>query len=131
MAKLGASSMLVLPILSQNAFVGAVMLGFKGDHALTDEERARARMLGDRVGVAFATAVKDEQLYYQANYDALTALPNRLYFKDQLARRLAQAQRETAAFRAAVHRPRPLQDDQRHAAAMPRATRCCGRRPSV
>ncbi len=97
-AKLGAASMLVLPIVSQNAFVGAVVLGFRGDHLLTDEERARARMLGDRVAVAFATATKDEQLYYQANYDALTALPNRLYFKDQLARRLAQAQREQQPF---------------------------------
>lgn len=97
-AHLGASAMLVLPIVSQNAVVGAVVLGFKGEQALTDEERARARMLGDRVAVAFATATKDEQLYYQANYDALTALPNRLYFKDQLARRLAQAQREHQPF---------------------------------
>src|SRR5207247_9804464 len=78
--------------------VGAVVSGFKGVHALTDEERARGRMLGDRVALAFATATKDEQLYYQANYDALTALPNRLYFKDQLARRLAQAQREPQPF---------------------------------
>jgi diguanylate cyclase (GGDEF)-like protein len=97
-AKLGASSMLVLPIVAQNAIVGAVVLGFRGDHALTDEERARARMLGDRVAVAFATATRDEQFYYQANYDALTALPNRLYFKDQLARRFAQAQREPQPF---------------------------------
>jgi diguanylate cyclase (GGDEF)-like protein len=97
-AKLGAASILVLPIVSQNAVVGAVVLGFKGEHALTDEERARARMLGDRVAVAFATATRDEQLYYQANYDALTALPNRLYFKDQLARRFAQAQREPQPF---------------------------------
>ncbi len=65
---------------------------------LSDEERGRARNLGDRVGVAFATAAKDEQLYFQANYDALTALPNRQYFMDQLARRLAQAQREPRQF---------------------------------
>ncbi|HET7096105.1 MAG TPA: EAL domain-containing protein [Casimicrobiaceae bacterium] len=97
-AKRGASSMLVLPIVSQNVVVGAVILGFRNGYKLTDEERARARMLGDRVAVAFATATRDEQLYYQANYDALTGLPNRLYFKDQLARRLAQAQREPAHF---------------------------------
>jgi GAF domain-containing protein len=78
--------------------VGAVVLGFATSAMLTDDERARARTLGDRVGVAFATAAKDEQLYYQANYDALTALPNRLYFKDQLARRYAQAQREPQPF---------------------------------
>jgi diguanylate cyclase (GGDEF)-like protein len=97
-AKLGAAVLLVLPIVWQNAVVGTVVLGFHGAAILTDEERGRARNLGDRVGVAFATAAKDEQLYYQANYDALTALPNRLYFKDQLARRLAQAQRETQQF---------------------------------
>jgi diguanylate cyclase (GGDEF)-like protein len=55
-------------------------------------------MLGDRVAVALATATRDEQLYYQANYDALTGLPNRMYFKDQLARRLAHAQREPHPF---------------------------------
>ena len=97
-AKLGAKALLVLPIIWQNAVVGAVVLGFATSAMLTDEERARARSLGDRVGVAFATAAKDEQLYYQANYDALTALPNRLYFKDQLARRYAQAQREPQPF---------------------------------
>jgi diguanylate cyclase (GGDEF)-like protein len=97
-AKLGATSLLVLPIIWQNVVVGAVVLGFASAAMLTDEERARARSLGDRVGVAFAAAAKDEQLYYQANYDALTALPNRLYFKDQLARRFAQAQREPQPF---------------------------------
>jgi diguanylate cyclase (GGDEF)-like protein len=97
-ARLGAVSLLVLPIIWQSAVVGAVVLGFASSAMLTDEERARARSLGDRVGVAFATAAKDEQLYYQANYDALTALPNRLYFKDQLARRYAQAQREPQPF---------------------------------
>jgi len=97
-ARLGAKALLVLPIIWQNAVVGAVVLGFATAAMLTDEERARARSLGDRVGVAFATAAKDEQLYYQANYDALTALPNRLYFRDQLARRYAQAQREPQPF---------------------------------
>ena len=97
-AKLGAVSLLVLPIIWQNTVIGAVVLGFASAAMLTDEERARARSLGDRVGVAFATAAKDEQLYYQANYDTLTALPNRLYFKDQLARRYAQAQREPQPF---------------------------------
>jgi diguanylate cyclase (GGDEF)-like protein len=95
---LGAASLLVLSIVWHQAVVGTVVLGFDGTPQLTDEERVRAKNLGDRVGVAFATAAKDEQLYYQANYDALTALPNRLYFKDQLARQLAQAEREPLPF---------------------------------
>ncbi len=97
-AKLGASSLLVLPIVWQNDVVGTVVLGFAAAALLSDEERGRARNLGDRVGVAFATAAKDEQLYFQANYDTLTALPNRQYFMDQLARRLTQAQRDPRQF---------------------------------
>ena len=97
-AKLGAASLLVLPIVWQNDVVGTIVLGYAATGMLSDEERGRARNLGDRVGVAFATAAKDEQLYFQANYDTLTALPNRQYFMDQLARRLAQAQREPRQF---------------------------------
>jgi len=97
-AALGATASFVLPIIWQGAVVGTVVLGFDGIAALSDEERARARDLGDRVGVAFATAAKDEQLYYQAHYDPLTELPNRLYFKDQLAHKLVQAQREQHQF---------------------------------
>jgi len=97
-AKLGAASLLVLPIVWQNDVVGTIVLGYAGAGMLSDEERGRARNLGDRVGVAFATAAKDEQLYLQANYDTLTTLPNRQYFMDQLARRLAQAQREPRQF---------------------------------
>jgi diguanylate cyclase (GGDEF)-like protein len=95
---LGAASLLVLPIVCQQDVVGTIVLGFAKPVMLTDDERGRARNLGERVGVAFATAAKDEQLYFQANYDPLTALPNRLYFMDQLGRRLAQAQREPRQF---------------------------------
>jgi diguanylate cyclase (GGDEF)-like protein len=97
-ARLGAASLLVLPIVWQHEVVGTVVLGFATATILSDEERGRARNLGDRVGVAFATAAKDDQLYFQANNDPLTALPNRLYFMDQLSRRLAQAQREPRQF---------------------------------
>ena len=96
--RLGAAALFVLPIVWKDAAIGAVVLGFAAAAMLTDEERARARDLGDRVGVAFATAAKDEQLYYQAHYDSLTQLPNRLYFKDQLARRVAQSQRDRKRF---------------------------------
>ena len=96
--RLGAGALFVLPIIWKESAVGAVVLGFADATQLSEEERARARDLGERVGVAFATAAKDEQLYYQAHYDPLTALPNRLYFKDQLARRVAQGQRDRRRF---------------------------------
>ena len=125
-ARLGAASLLVLPIVWQNEVVGTVVLGFADAVILTDEERGRARNLGDRVGVAFATAAKDEQLYFQANYDPLTALPNRLYFMDQLARRLAQTQREPRQFACSSSISTTSSSSTTRSATKP-ATTCCGR----
>jgi len=93
-ARLGAKSSCVLPIICQDEVVGAIVLGFRDADALGADASALAHDLGDRLGVAFATAAKDEQLYFQANYDALTSLPNRHFFKDQLARLVGQAHRD-------------------------------------
>jgi diguanylate cyclase (GGDEF)-like protein len=75
-----------------------MVLGFRGHASLTPDEQVRARDLGDRVGVAYAAATKDEELYFQAHYDPLTGLPNRLYFRDQLDRTLARASRGEERF---------------------------------
>jgi diguanylate cyclase (GGDEF)-like protein len=96
--RLGAAAVFASPIIWQEHVVGMVVLGFRGDASLTPDEQARVRDLGDRVGVAFAAATKDEQLYYQAHYDPLTGLPNRLYFRDQLDRTLARAHRGEERF---------------------------------
>ena len=92
----GAAALFVVPIVWQGDVIGAIVVGAPRRHAFTDDEEARVRDLADRVGVAFAAAAKDEQLYYQAHYDALTRLPNRLYFKDQLERAIARAERDRA-----------------------------------
>ena len=98
MARLGAKSVFASPIIWQEQVVGIVVLGFRGDASLSPDECARTRDLGDRIGVAFASAAKDEELYQQAHYDSLTALPNRLYFRDQLDRTLARAHRAEERF---------------------------------
>ncbi|MCC7218515.1 MAG: EAL domain-containing protein [Burkholderiales bacterium] len=92
----GAAALFVVPIVWQGDAIGAIVVGATRCHAFSDDEEARVRDLADRVGVAFAAAAKDEQLYYQAHYDALTRLPNRLYFKDQLERALTRAERDRA-----------------------------------
>ena len=98
MRRLGAAAVFASPIIWQKAVVGTIVLGFRAAAPLSPEERTRTRDVGDRVGVAFAAAAKDEQLYYQAHYDVLTALPNRLYFRDQLERTLAYANRAGERF---------------------------------
>ncbi len=96
--RFGAQSLCALPIVCQDDVVGAIVLGFRDADAFGADANALAHDLGDRLGVAFATAAKDEQLYYQANYDALTSLPNRHFFKDQLARLVGQARRDQRQF---------------------------------
>jgi diguanylate cyclase (GGDEF)-like protein len=45
----------------------------------------------ERLAVALSMTARDERLYRQAHYDPLTALPNRLLFRDRLAQELANA----------------------------------------
>ncbi len=93
LAAFPAIAFLVLPIVWKNKLSGIIVLGYRMRLMLSDDEMTHARDFRDRLGVALSTAARDEQLYYQARYDALTGLPNRLYFKDQLSQELLKAAR--------------------------------------
>jgi diguanylate cyclase (GGDEF)-like protein len=45
----------------------------------------------ERLAVALSKSARDERLYRQAHYDPLTALPNRILFRDRLAQEIANA----------------------------------------
>ena len=93
LAAFPATAFLVLPIVWKEKLSGIIVLGYRSRPALTGDEMIHARDFRDRLGVALSTAARDEQLYYQARYDALTGLPNRLYFKDELSQALVKAAR--------------------------------------
>src|SRR5450755_2185522 len=55
--ELGAQAIFACPIIWQERVVGILVLGFHGSStSLTSDERALTRDLGDRIGVAFASA---------------------------------------------------------------------------
>jgi diguanylate cyclase (GGDEF)-like protein len=93
LAAFPATAFLVLPIVWKDKLSGIIVLGYRRRPVLTGDEMTHARDFRDRLGVALSTAARDEQLYYQARYDALTGLPNRLYFKDELSQELVKASR--------------------------------------
>jgi diguanylate cyclase (GGDEF)-like protein len=98
LAEDGASTAYVQPVVWRGTLCGARALGYRGSSSLDEEERQHARELADRVAVAVSSAWRDEQLYLQAHFDALTGLPNRLLFKDRLGQEIARSQREGLRF---------------------------------
>ena len=58
---------------------------------------------------------RQEELAFLATHDALTGLPNRTLILDRVEQMLARARRSQTPGRGAVHRPRQLQEHQRHA----------------
>ena len=98
MRERGIAGIYVQPIVWRGSMCGVLALGYRTESTLSDDEREEARELADRVAVAVSSAWRDERLYQQAHYDALTALPNRLLFKDRLGREIVRSQRERLAF---------------------------------
>jgi diguanylate cyclase (GGDEF)-like protein len=90
---LGAASFCVLPLRYQHQLVGVVALGHRGVPPADEDERIQARRVADQVAVALANARRLQQVRTLAYVDSLTGLPNRLSYKDRLARSLEDAGR--------------------------------------
>ena len=83
----------LLPIIWKDQLFGVASLGYAATNMLTAEDVHYIRDYADRVGVALSTAAREGQLYQQARTDALTELPNRFFFLDQLQQDIVQTQR--------------------------------------
>ena len=92
--KRGAKVLQIFPIIIDNKLNSIVSLSCPDGLSLNDEELGYIRDLVDRLSVALATASRDEKLYYQAHYDALTKLPNRQLLDDRLKQQIFHAHRE-------------------------------------
>jgi len=91
---LSAQHFFTLPIIWKDQLFGVLCLGYPAPAVLSEEDMSYIRDYADRVGVALSTAAREGQLYQQARTDALTELPNRFFFLDQLKQDIVQAHRE-------------------------------------
>jgi diguanylate cyclase (GGDEF)-like protein len=91
----GARTAFVQPIVWRESVCGALAVGWSVAPAAGGDEEHGAREFADRIAVAVSSAWRDEQLYLQAHFDALTGLPNRMLFRDRLEREMVRCQRES------------------------------------
>ena len=86
------------PIASKAGPGGQLMLGFENRIEFDEDDISYIREFSDRIGVALASAARDEQLFRQARYDGLTGLPNRFLLIERLKQEVAQAHRTDKSF---------------------------------
>jgi diguanylate cyclase (GGDEF)-like protein len=97
---LGAEFFWVWPVKAESRVAAILSVGYLGLPAVAPEILRFGTECASRLGVALSNSARDEQLYRQAHFDALTSLPNRLLFRDRLAQELASA--STGAARGAL-----------------------------
>jgi diguanylate cyclase (GGDEF)-like protein len=90
--QLQASSIVVLPLRFRRQLVGIIALG-ESVSSGQGEDRVQVRRLADQVAVALVNAQMLDQVRSLAYFDSLTGLPNRLSYKERLARALEDAHR--------------------------------------
>ena len=83
-----------LPISTDGALAGALILAYLVDRVPDADDVLVLRDLGDRIAVALGIARRDQELEHRAHYDALTQLPNRLLGLQEMGRAVAAAARK-------------------------------------
>jgi diguanylate cyclase (GGDEF)-like protein len=88
---IGAEFFWVWPVLSGGQAVAILSVGYVGSPEVPAELARFGSECAVRLGVALSKSARDDELYRQAHFDALTSLPNRLLFRDRLAQELVNA----------------------------------------
>ncbi|MEZ5499709.1 MAG: EAL domain-containing protein [Steroidobacteraceae bacterium] len=111
-------SLRIWPIVIKDQ-IEAVLVAAVGEGVADAQQDVRAQALTDRIAVVLNKLARDREIIRSANYDTLTALPNRRMFVEQLERLLNDA-RQGAAHGAVlfidVDRFKQVNDTQGHAA---------------
>lgn len=88
----------LFPLNWKEQMVGFIALGCQNRQHWVEDENQLIQDYADRIAVALFTRNREEMLIRQARIDALTGLPNRFLFVEQLQKEIAKAHRTTARF---------------------------------
>lgn len=86
---LGARHFHVWPMVVGEQVTAILSVGLRGQSGLAAAQITFGTECAERLRIALSNRARDEQLYRQAHFDSLTALPNRLLFRDRLSQELA------------------------------------------
>lgn len=89
----GVMSLVIYPIIINDALQSVITLGFRDTKNPHEADLKHGRELSDRVAVALSNTSKEEKIYEQTNFDALTKLPNRTLLTDRLSQAVQRARR--------------------------------------
>ncbi|MFZ1852920.1 MAG: EAL domain-containing protein [Nitrosomonas sp.] len=82
----------LLPLIWKDQMVGYILLSLSSEQEWDDENNDFVQDYADRIAVALFTKNRELKLIKQARIDALTGMPNRLLFTEQLQKEIAQAE---------------------------------------
>ncbi len=91
----GSASHWILPLIWGGTDCGWLWIVGPEKASIGEDDQRIIADLAGRLTLAVFTAWRDDELYQQAHFDALTGLPNRLLFNDRLQREIARCRRET------------------------------------
>lgn len=89
--EIGAEFFWVWPVLVSERLEAILAVGYREAPAADPYIANAGTQFAERLSVALSKSARDERLYRQAHYDPLTALPNRILFRDRLAQELANS----------------------------------------
>ena len=87
----GAEIFWVWPVIVSERVEAILALGFTGADAVGEHVARFGSAFATRLAVAVGRLAREERLFRQAHFDPLTALPNRLLFRERLTEQLAKA----------------------------------------
>jgi diguanylate cyclase (GGDEF)-like protein len=89
--EVGADFFWVWPVVVSDRVEAILAVGYHEEPAADAHLAGNGGQFAERLAVALSKSARDERLYRQAHYDPLTALPNRILFRDRLAQEIANA----------------------------------------
>ena len=92
---IGMRHCLLFPIFKDGVAAGALIVANETERSFPDRDYSLARDMAHRLGVAYTSSSRGQELLFHSLYDTTTELPNRKFFETRLEEEISRARRES------------------------------------